>query len=168
MLCDFHWFFIFHYHHKIVSSIILSLYFHVLLFSQHIYIRFIDSLYLWYNNSWSFLALHLILTKLSLNFHGLSAHFIDFQLVLLLQYNYFMDISREWPQGNLKSIQFHGYFNNKYYYVVHFIVLNQACTSHRPACARFLKIDLVRIVDMRECASVSAPKAINNQWRDVA
>ena len=39
-----------------------------------------------------------------------------------------------------------------------------------PARAWFLKIDPVRIVGMRACVCVcvSAPEAINNQWRDVA
>ena len=38
------------------------------------------------------------------------------------------------------------------------------------ARAWFLKIDPVRIVGMRACVCVcvSAPEAINNQWRDVA
>ena len=40
--------------------------------------------------------------------------------------------------------------------------LNQACGDHRPAHAWFLKIDAVRIVGMRACMCVSAPKAINN------
>ena len=38
--------------------------------------------------------------------------------------------------------------------------LNQACASHRPASAWFLKIEPVRIVCMHAC--VSAPEAINN------
>ena len=50
--------------------------------------------------------------------------------------------------------------------------LNQARAGHRPARAWFLKINSVRIVGMRAyvcvCVCVSAPEAINNQWRDVA
>ena len=49
-------------------------------------------------------------------------------------------------------------------------LLNQARTSHRLACAWFLKIDPVQIVSMHVCVGVcvSAPKAINNYWHDVA
>ena len=49
--------------------------------------------------------------------------------------------------------------------------LNQARTGHRQACAWFLEIDPVRerlYVCLRVCVCVSAPEAINNQWRDVA
>ena len=45
-------------------------------------------------------------------------------------------------------------------------VLNQACASHRPARAWFLKIDPVRIVGMRVHVCMSTPEAINNYWRD--
>ena len=49
-------------------------------------------------------------------------------------------------------------------------ILNQARAGLWPAHAWFLKIDPVRIVSMRVCFCVcmSAPEAINNQWRDVA
>ena len=44
---------------------------------------------------------------------------------------------------------------------MHIILLNQEC-------AWFLEIDLVREVCVYVCVCVSAPKASNNQWRDVA
>ena len=51
------------------------------------------------------------------------------------------------------------------------ILLNQARAGPRPARAWFLKIDPVRIVGMHVrvcvCVCVSAPEAINNQWRDM-
>ena len=51
------------------------------------------------------------------------------------------------------------------------LFLNQERAGCRLAHAWFLKIDPVRIVDMRACVCVcvcvSAPVAINNQWHDV-
>ena len=47
------------------------------------------------------------------------------------------------------------------------VFLNQARAGLRLARAWFLEIDPVRIVGMLACVYVSAPEAINNQWRDV-
>ena len=51
-------------------------------------------------------------------------------------------------------------------------LLNQAHAGLRLAHAWFFKIDPVQIVGMRACmrvcVCVSAPEAINYQWRDVA
>ena len=44
---------------------------------------------------------------------------------------------------------------------------NQARAGHRPARACFPNIDPVR-TSVCACVCVSAPEAINNQWRDMA